>query len=49
MACADDVMTAERAYLAALESVSSWSATTAELVLSDAAGDELLRYEASSA
>ena len=49
MACADEVMTAERAYLAALESVSSWSATDAELVLFDAAGDELLRYVASSA
>ena len=49
MACADEVMTAERAYLAALESVSSWSATDAELVLSDAADAELLRYEASSA
>ena len=30
-ACADEVMTAEHAYLAALESVSSWSATDAEL------------------
>jgi heat shock protein HslJ len=49
MACADEVMTAERAYLAALDSVSSWSATDAELVLLDAAGGELLRYEASSA
>ena len=46
MACAGEVMTAERAYLAALESVSSWSATDAELMLSDAAGDELLRHRA---
>jgi heat shock protein HslJ len=49
MACADEVMTAEHAYLAVLESVSSWSAIDAELVLLDAAGAELLRYEASSA
>jgi len=49
MACADEVMTAEHAYLAALESASSWSATDAELVVSDAGGAEHLRYEASSA
>jgi heat shock protein HslJ len=49
MACADEVMAAERTYLAALETVSSWTATDAELVLSDDAADELLRYDASSA
>ncbi len=49
MACLDEVMSAETAYFAALESVSSWSATEGELVLSDSSGQELLRYEATSA
>jgi len=49
MACVDEAMTAERAYFAALETVSSWSATDAELTLSNEDGDVLLRYEASSA
>ena len=48
MACAEDVMSAEAAYLSALESVSSWSATGGELVLSDSSGRRLLRYEAAS-
>jgi heat shock protein HslJ len=48
MACAGEVMSAERAYHSALESVTSWSATGGVLVLSDAAGEALLRYEATS-
>lgn len=48
MACAEEVMSAERAYHSALESVTSWSATGGVLVLSDAAGEALLRYEATS-
>jgi putative lipoprotein len=46
MACAEDVMRAETAYLSALESVSSWSGNRGELVLSDSSGRTLLRYEA---
>jgi heat shock protein HslJ len=46
MACADEVMTAERAYLAALAEAASWSATAASLTLSNEAGEKLLRYEA---
>ncbi len=49
MACLDDVMSAETAYLSALESVSSSSASEGELVLSDGSGGELLRYESTSA
>jgi heat shock protein HslJ len=49
MACADEVMTVERAYLAALDNVSRWSATTTALTLSDQAGQKLLRYETSRA
>lgn len=48
MACADEVMSAERAYHSALESVTSWSATGGVLVLSDSSGQALLRYEATS-
>lgn len=47
MACDEEVMSAERAYLSALESVSSWSATGGVLVLSDSSNQALLRYEAS--
>lgn len=47
MACDEEVMSAERAYLSALESVSSWSATGGVLVLSDSSDQALLRYEAS--
>jgi heat shock protein HslJ len=47
MACDEEVMSAERAYLSALESVSSWSATGGVLVLSDNSDQALLRYEAS--
>ena len=46
MACAEEVMSAEQAYHSALESVTSWSATGGVLVLSDSAGEALLRYEA---
>jgi heat shock protein HslJ len=46
MACAEDVMRAETAYLSALESVSSWSGNRGELVLSDSSGRTLLHYEA---
>jgi heat shock protein HslJ len=49
MACADEVMEAESAYLAALESARAWSGTVAELVLSDGTGAELLRFEPASA
>ena len=48
MACAEDVMSAEAAYLSALESVSSWSAAGGELMLSDSSGQRLLRYETAS-
>lgn len=48
MACAEEVMSAERAYLSALESVTSSSATGGVLVLSDSSGQALLRYEATS-
>jgi heat shock protein HslJ len=48
MACAEEVMGAERAYLSALESVTSSSATGGVLVLSDSSGQALLRYEATS-
>jgi heat shock protein HslJ len=48
MACAEEVMSAEQAYHSALESVTSWSATGGVLVLSDSAGEALLRYEATS-
>jgi heat shock protein HslJ len=48
MACAEEVMSAERAYHSALESVTSWSATGGVLVLSDSSGEALLRYEATS-
>ena len=48
MACAEEVMSAEQAYHSALESVTSWSATGGVLVLSDSAGEALLRYEAAS-
>ncbi len=48
MACAEEVMTAERAYHSALEAVTSWSATGGVLVLSDSSGPALLRYEATS-
>jgi heat shock protein HslJ len=48
MACAEEVMRAEQAYHSALESVTSWSATGGVLVLSDSAGEALLRYEATS-
>jgi heat shock protein HslJ len=48
MACAEAVMTAERSYHSALESVTSWSATGGVLVLSDGGGEALLRYEATS-
>jgi heat shock protein HslJ len=44
MACAQEVMAAERAYLAALADVSSWSADAAGLTLSNRAGDALLRF-----
>jgi heat shock protein HslJ len=47
MACDEEVMSAERAYLSALESVSLWSATGGVLVLSDNSDQALLRYEAS--
>ena len=47
MACDEEVMSAERAYLSALESVSLWSATGGVLVLSDSSDQALLRYEAS--
>jgi putative lipoprotein len=49
LACADEVMTAERAYLAALAEVASRSATAASLTLSNQAGEELLRYEGNRA
>lgn len=48
MACAEEVMSAERAYLSALESVTSWSATGGVLVLSDDSDQASLRYEATS-
>jgi heat shock protein HslJ len=48
MACAEEVMSAERAYHSVLESVTSWSATGGVLVLSDGSGQALLRYEATS-
>ena len=47
MACDEEVMSAERAYLSALESVSLWSAIGGVLVLSDNSDQALLRYEAS--
>jgi putative lipoprotein len=47
MACDEEVMSAERAYLSALESVTLWSATGGVLVLSDNSDQALLRYEAS--
>ena len=46
MACREEVMNAENAYLAALDSASTWSATEDELVLSDGSGEELLRHTA---
>jgi heat shock protein HslJ len=46
MACEDEVMKAEQAYLTALATVGSWSASDEELVLFNAAGGEILRYEA---
>ena len=49
MACSEEVMSSETAYLSALESVSSWSASEGALVLSDSSGEELLQYEATSA
>lgn len=49
MACPEEIMDAENAYLSVLESVSSWSATDSELVLSDSSGQELLRYDAANA
>jgi heat shock protein HslJ len=49
MACPEEIMSAETAYLSALESVSSWAATESELVLSNSSGEELLRYVATSA
>jgi heat shock protein HslJ len=49
MACPEEIMSAERAYLAALESASWWSASASELVLSDSSGQELLRYESATA
>ena len=49
LACADEVMTAERAYLAALAEVASWSATASSLTLSNQAREELLRYEGNRA
>jgi heat shock protein HslJ len=48
MACAEEIMSAERAYFSALESVSSWSATGGVLVLSGGSSQALLRYEATS-
>jgi heat shock protein HslJ len=44
MACAEEIMRAESAYFSALESASSWSATSDELVLADVSGRALLRY-----
>jgi heat shock protein HslJ len=49
MACPEEIMSAERAYLAALESASWWSASDSKLVLSDSSGQELLRYESATA
>ena len=49
MACPDEIMSAERAYLAALGSAAWWSASGNELVLSDSSGEELLRYESPTA
>jgi heat shock protein HslJ len=48
MACADEVMSAERAYMSALESVTTSSATGGVLVFSTSSGQALLRYEATS-
>jgi heat shock protein HslJ len=43
-ACAEEIMRTESAYFSALESASSWSATSDELVLADVSGRALLRY-----
>jgi heat shock protein HslJ len=45
MACPEEIMNSERAYVAALGSASWWSASENELVLSDSSAQELLRYE----
>ena len=44
MACPPPRDVIEQAYVAALDDVASWSTDGDTLVLSDAAGDELLRY-----
>jgi heat shock protein HslJ len=49
MTCLEEVMNAEIAYFAALESATSWSASESELVLSDSSGQELLRYQSATA
>ena len=48
MACAPPLDAVERAYLAALDRVSAWRSGSGGLQLLDAAGTELLRYEAAS-
>ena len=48
MACPPPADEIERAYLAALVDVASWAIDGEELVLSDAGGNELLRYEVAS-
>jgi heat shock protein HslJ len=49
MACEPPAGTIEAAYLAALEQVGSRTSDGDQLVLSDAAGDELLRFDAAPA
>jgi heat shock protein HslJ len=48
MACPPPVDRVERAFLAALERVASWQIADGELVLSDAGGEELLRFREAS-
>jgi heat shock protein HslJ len=48
MACGPKVDAVERAYLAALERVASWSRRQDELTLANGDGDPLLRYRAAS-
>lgn len=49
MACPDETMALERAYLLALESVESYSITDSTLEFSDADGTVLLTFTAASA
>lgn len=48
MACQPPADEIEKAYLAALEKVASWEVDSEQLVLSDADGNELLRYDVAS-